>query len=80
MSKYEPLRTYLSERSEPLVRLSFEQIERILGTSLPPSARRYRPWWANEHDGTHIHGRAWMSAGRQALNVDMNAETVDFVR
>jgi hypothetical protein len=79
-SKYEPLRAYLSTCDEPVIRLTFSQIERILQTNLPTSARKYRPWWANELDGTHIHARAWIDAGRKTANVDMNAEAVDFVR
>ena len=79
-SKYEPLRAYLNACDEPVIRLTFNQIERILQATLPTSARKYRPWWANEADGTHIHARAWIDAGRKTANVDMNAEAVDFVR
>jgi hypothetical protein len=79
-SKYEPLFAYLTSRPESVVRLSFGEIERILGQELPNSARRYRPWWANEQEGTHIHARAWLGAGRKTANVDMASETVDFVR
>jgi hypothetical protein len=78
-SKYEPLRRYLADRSEPAVAMTFTQIERILGRGLPASARRYRPWWANESAGTHIHARAWLDAGRRSTNVDLNAGTVEFV-
>lgn len=79
-SKYAPLRTYLSGRSEPVVRMTFSSIERVLGASLPNSARQYRPWWANEHNGTHVHARAWFEAGRKTANVDLQGETVDFIR
>lgn len=79
-SRYDPLRLYLREHSEPVVRLTFSEIERILGVTLPKSARRYRPWWANEAAGTHVHARAWLEAGRRTANVDLNAGTVEFVR
>jgi hypothetical protein len=78
-SRYEGLRVYLSQRSEPVVRLSFADIEKIIGGSLPASARRYRPWWANEQSGTHVHARSWLDAGRRTANVDLNAGTADFV-
>ena len=77
-SRYDGLWNYLSPRSEPVVRLSFAQIERIIGGALPASARRYRPWWANEESGTHVHARSWLDSGRRTANVDLNAETVDF--
>jgi hypothetical protein len=79
-SRYAPLRQYLMERSEPIVRLTFGEIERILGVDLPKSARQYRPWWANEEAGTHVHARAWLDAGRRTANVDINAGTVEFTR
>jgi len=79
-SRYNPLRQYLDERTEPVVRLAFGEIERILGVELPKSARQYRPWWANEKAGTHVHARAWLDAGRRTANVDLNAETVEFAR
>lgn len=78
-SRYDGLREYLANRAEPVVRLSFAEIERIIGGSLPPSARRHRPWWANQHAGTHVHARSWLDAGRRTANVDMNGATVDFV-
>jgi hypothetical protein len=77
-SKYDPLRTYLTSRHEPVVSLTFAQIERILGLPLPASARNYRPWWANEAAGSHVHARSWLEAGRRTTAVDLNAESVDF--
>jgi len=79
-SKYRPLLEYLANRTEPVVRMRFAAIERILGTTLPPSAHNHRPWWANEREGTHVHARAWLDAGRRTANVDLNAQTVEFVR
>ena len=79
-SRYDPLRRYLTERTEPVIRLSFAEIERIIGGPLPASARRHRPWWANERSGSHVHASAWMGAGRRTANVDLNAASVDFLR
>lgn len=80
VSRYDALREYLSERSEPVIRLSFEKIEQIIDGALPPSARRYRAWWGNERSGTHVHARSWLNAGRRTANVDMSAGTVEFVK
>jgi hypothetical protein len=74
-SKYDPLKKHLAERSEPVVSLSFGEIERILGFSLPPSARKHRAFWAN---GGHLIASAWLDAGRRMTHVDLNAEAVDF--
>lgn len=80
-SKYDPLKKYLAERADPVIHLSFGEIERIIGDSLPPSARDHRAWWANERSGGHhVNASAWMEAGRRTTNVDLNAAKVDFVR
>jgi len=78
-SKYGPLREHLAAQTEPVVMLSFAQIEAILGTGLPASARRYAPWWANEDGGTHVQARSWMDANRRTRNVDINEGRVEFV-
>lgn len=75
-SKYDPLRMYLAGRSEPVIRLSFVEIEGIIGEPLTSAARDHRPWWANTL--SHVQARAWMGAERRTANVDLNAATVDF--
>jgi hypothetical protein len=77
-SRYDPLKAYLDGRSDPVVLLSFEQIEEILAAPLPPSAYRYPAWWANEQAGSHVHARAWLGARRRTTNVNLNGETVEF--
>lgn len=79
MSKYDPLRDYLTETDEVLVRLSFVEIERILGDQLPPSARTRSAWWANEPSGgRHVQARSWGNAGYQTQNLDLDAGSVEF--
>lgn len=80
MSKYDPLSTYLKSLAASEVKLTFQQVEGVLGQPLPASARRYRPWWANETGGTHTHARAWLDAGWRTRAVDLQAETVVFHR
>ena len=77
--KYGPLFNHLHGSQKSSIRLTFRQIERMLGTSLPGSARRYSAWWAN--DGTsHSHARSWISAGFKTREVDLGSETVTFLR
>lgn len=78
-SRYDGLRDFLLAQAEPVVHLSFVEIERIIGGSLPASARRHRPWWANEKSGSHVHARSWLDAGRRTANVDLKTGNVDFV-
>lgn len=83
VSKYDPLRTFL-EKTVPHVTeitLSFQQIEAILGFNLPPSARKYREWWANPSTPRdHPYAQAWLAAGWKVDTVDLDAEWVRFQR
>jgi hypothetical protein len=48
MSKYDPLLRWFRSSRGNHVQLTFEQIEEILGSDLPDSARKHRSWWGNE--------------------------------
>ena len=80
MGVYDPLRVYLRKQSDPVVRMTFGQVERVLGKPLPASARKHQAWWANETVGTHSHARSWLDAHRKTRSVDLNAATVEFVK
>ena len=79
MSKYEPLPQFLSNRAGATQRMSFEQIERVLGFKLPKSAYEHEAWWSNNETG-HSHARVWMSAGWRTQDVDLDARKVTFSR
>jgi len=77
MKKYEKLGFYLKKQEQVSVKLTFEQVENILGFSLPRSARIYRPWWAN--DMTHVQAKdGWLSFGWKTADVDMDSQVVYF--
>jgi len=79
ISKYDHLKRYLEGRpaATSSVALGFRQIERILGFDLPASARKHRPWWAN--DASHSY-TVWLEAGWETRDVDIPSEGVTFVR
>jgi prevent-host-death family protein len=80
--KYAPLREWLSGRSEDLLTLEFEQIERILGCELPASARRYKAWWSGSPaaSATQVQKRSWTEAGYRVVKVEPAAGVVVFER
>ena len=78
MSKYEPLTDYLRTQPGDACALSFLDIERIIGCSLPASAREHRSWWGN--DRTHTQAKAWMRAGFGAELSSRRMEPVVFKR
>jgi hypothetical protein len=80
MSKYDSLKGVLLRTNGTGVTLTFTEIERALGFRLPISARKYRPWWANQSDGAHVQAQAWMGAGWRVWSVDLASETVRFDR
>ena len=59
--------------------MTFAQIEDLLGTSLPGSARTRAGWWSNRSGGA-VQAAAWMDAGYHVDKVDLAAETVHFVQ
>src|SRR5262245_24400537 len=59
--------------------MTFREIESVIGGRLPASARKHRPWWANDARG-HAHADAWLGEGWRTEEVDMQDEKLVFVR
>lgn len=79
MSRYEQLADYLEGLVGDRAVLSFSEVERLIGSPLPASARKLRTWWSN--DATHSQARrGWLSAGWRVIGVDMEAGAVEFMR
>ena len=80
MSVYDPLRLKLETVEGPNVRLSFAELEGILGKPLPGSAYRFSAWWGNNRNVGHVQARAWLGAGFEARTVSLKHRTVEFHR
>jgi len=72
MGKYEPLAQFLRKQHADEVRLTFGDIERIVGTKLPPSAHKQRAWWSNNPDNS-VMTKVWLAAGFRSEQVDLEA-------
>jgi hypothetical protein len=79
MGKYEPLTEFLHKQPGREVRMSFAQIERVVGFKLPPVAQRHRAWWSNSPTN-NVMTRAWLDAGFRSEQVDMTARKLVFRR
>jgi hypothetical protein len=78
MSKYDPLTRYLKNINDDITRLTFDEIEDILGTPLSTSARTYRAMWANS--SSHL-SKFWSQAGFKVNHVNYEGEQyVEFIR
>lgn len=62
MGKYDPLRKYLMLTENETVSLEYNEIEKILGDTLPDSAHKDYRWWLND-DKSHVQSAAWGNAG-----------------
>lgn len=79
--KYAPLYRLLRARAGREWRVSFAELEAVLGFALPESARVHRPWWSNQRNGGgHGHALAWQVAGWKTRAVDLERETLVFER
>lgn len=78
MSAYAPLQSYLADRSEPSIVMTYAEIESLLGRKLPPTAYgdHRRQWWANTE--THSQALAWLRANRKT-KLDTVLDRVTFI-
>lgn len=58
--------------------LTFMQVEKIIQTDLPPSAFKYREWWANQEGGSRAPH--WRAAGFAVDRVNFARKQVTFRR
>jgi CBS domain-containing protein len=80
-SRYAALAIHLqnSPSSEDLVKLTFAEIEEIIGDALPQSAYKHRAWWANDPIA-HTQSQEWLNVGWRVSSVSFTTHTVSFVR
>ena len=75
-SKYDALTDFLRGKPDPVVELSFADLDRIVPGGMAASARKHPAWWANSRVA-HDHARYWLDAGRTA-HPDLNGARVRF--
>ena len=77
-SKYKALSEFLYERWEKRILLSYDQLEDILGFSLPASAHTLpQSYWANTE--YHTYAKSWLKLGYK-VKVDTQNKKVIFER
>jgi hypothetical protein len=78
VSKYKPLRAWLSKQSRASIPVTFQDVERIVGGPLPAS-KTSRAWWSNNPDN-NVMTREWLAAGYETEQVDIAGERLVFRR
>ncbi len=75
--KYKKLADHLKNLNGKTVVLTFSEIEKILGDSLPKSAKERPEWWNySKQSNTHPYAKQWTEIGYKAL---LKNDTVEFV-
>lgn len=77
VSKYAPLTAYLKRNSGREIPMTFREIESIIGVSLPPS-KAHRAWWSN-NPSNNVMTSAWLAAGYETQQVDVERQRLKFV-
>lgn len=67
-SKYYDFEKFLKNCDTPTVKITLDEIEKIIGEKLPLSAYKYRAFWAN---GGHAHADIWLNAGYKVSEISL---------
>ena len=76
-SKYSPLESHLRDSGLAQVAMTFGEIERVVGASLPPAAFKHRALWSNNRSNW-VMTKAWLAAGYETEKVDMENRRLVF--
>ena len=74
--KYMPLSEYLLHTGKMELKLTFSEIEEILGFPLDASAFLYREFWANCSASTKAY--SWMDAGYEITDLNLAEKVITF--
>lgn len=75
--KYGPLRDYLKLCDKSSIKLTYKEIEEIIGTELPSSAYVYKEWWSNRKPYVS-QAKAYLDAGYYVENHNLIEQWVIF--
>ncbi len=79
MSIYAKLADVLDARTGSSWKVSFPELERLIGSKLPPSAFKYPAWWSN-NPSNNAMTKIWLKAGWRTEQVDIPGQSVVFRR
>jgi hypothetical protein len=83
-SRYAPLAEHLRQQRGPHHTMRFAEIEGLIGTRLPASARNartVRAWWDNDRSPHSHHSQSkhgWLAAGWEVGSPDLDREIATF--
>ena len=75
--RYRPLTDWLITQTVDSMKVTFAEVEDVLGCPLPPSARNHLPYWYSVRNSL---GKAIVAGGFKPSRVNLTAETVTLKR
>jgi uncharacterized Zn finger protein (UPF0148 family) len=78
IARYNPLRDFLATYIATELQLAFEQIESMIGSKLEIEAYTFKSWW--ENDRRNPQAIAWLEAGWEVVDVNLQQRKVTFRR
>jgi hypothetical protein len=78
MGKYDALGAFLTAQNRDHITMRFDEIERIVGTTLPAS-QAYPAWWSNS-TSNNVMTQVWLDAGYRTEQVDTAGRKLVFRR
>src|ERR1041385_7087010 len=79
MGKYSRLGEFLRSQRTKEVPMTFAEIERVIGSKLPPNSPQYPAWWSN-NPSNNVMTKVWLAAGFRTEQVDIKSRKVVFRR
>ena len=79
MGKYEPLRNFCANQRADRDCHDVRRNRAVIGFKLPRSASEHRAWWSNNPSNS-VMTKAWLEAGYQSEQVDMENRKLVFSR
>lgn len=79
MSIYAKLADVLAARGGSSWKVTFPDLERLIGAKLPASAFKYPAWWSN-NPSNNAMTKIWLNAGWRTEQVDIPGQSVVFRR
>jgi hypothetical protein len=77
--KYALLGAFLRRQSRDEIPMSFDEIERIIGSALPPNSQHYPAWWSNS-PWNNVMTKVWLDAGFKSEKVNIKERKLVFRR
>lgn len=77
--KYDPLQVHLESVGLERIAMTFDNVERVIGSNLPASARKHQAWRGNDPSRNAV-ACAWLEAGYKTESVSIEREILTFRR